>query len=197
MAPALGAQPPSRNEPRWLKPVAEYAPLGVFLVTYMRFGLMPATAALIVATAAASLISFMTIRRVPPMPLAASGAVALFGGLTLWFEDETFIKIKPTVVSAGFAATLFLGLAFQRPLLKPLLGTAWRMDEAGWRRLSLRFGFFFAAIAVLNEIVWRTQPTDVWVAFKVFGILGLTALFSAAQAPLLVRHRLADDGGGA
>lgn len=197
MAPVLGAQPPSLKEPRWLRPVTDYAPLAVFLVTYMRFGLMPATAALIVATAAASLVSFMAIRRVPTMALAATCTVALFGGLTLWFEDETFIKIKPTVVSAGFASVLLVGLVFQRPLLKPLLGTAWRMDEAGWRRLSLRFGLFFAALAMLNEIVWRTQPTDIWVAFKVFGILGLTALFSASQAPLLVRHRKSDDGDGA
>jgi intracellular septation protein len=124
------------------------------------------------------------------MPLVTAVVVGIFGGLTLWSGDETFIKMKPTIVQALFAIALLGGLAFGRPLLKPLLKAAWPMDETGWRRLSLRFGLFFAAMGALNEVVWRTQSTDVWVMFKVFGLLGLTLLFSIAQVPLMTRHRL-------
>jgi intracellular septation protein len=116
--------------------------------------------------------------------------VGVFGGLTLWSGDEIFIKMKPTIVQLLFAAALLGGLALDRPVLKPLLGAAWPMDDLGWRRLSLRFAVFFLIMAALNEAVWRTQSTDAWVLFKVFGLFGLTLLFSLAQMPLMTRHRL-------
>ena len=97
-------------------------------------------------------------------------------------------------MEALFSLALFGGLVFRRPLLKPLLGTAWSMDDDGWRRLTLRFAIFFAVVAVLNEIVWRTQSTDVWVSFKVFGIMALTLLFAIFQAPLLRRHAEPEEG---
>jgi intracellular septation protein len=117
--------------------------------------------------------------------------VAVFGGLTLWLDDPAFIKMKPTIVQALFAAILLGGLAFGRPLLRPVLGMAmpWPLSDHGWRVLTLRWGVFFAVMAVLNEVVWRTQSTDVWVNFKVFGILLITLAFAAAQAPLLYRHK--------
>ena len=178
--------------PNWLKPVTDYGPLAVFFGVYLKWGLMPATAALIAATVVALAISLIMVRRVPLMPLITAIVVGIFGGLTLWLHDDTFIKMKPTIVQAILGAILLGGLVVGKPLLKPVMGTAWNMDEAGWRKLTLRFGLFFLAMAVLNEFVWRTQSTDFWVNFKVFGLFGLTMVFSLAQMPLLQRHRIPD-----
>ncbi len=178
--------------PAWLRPTVEYGPLAVFFLTYLTSGLLPATGALIAATAVALILSVVTTRRVPFMPLVTAAVVGVFGGLTLWLNDETFIKMKPTIIQALFAAVLVGGLPFGWLPLKMMLGTTWPMAEAGWRRLTLRFAGFFAAMAVLNEVVWRTQSTDVWVAFKVFGIIGLTFLFALAQMPLMTRYRQSD-----
>ena len=181
----------SRSEPPWLRPAADYGPIAVFFVAYVVSDLLWATGALMAATAVALALSLGIARRVPLMPLITAGVVAVFGGLTLALQDETFIKMKPTIVQVLFAAILLGGLTFGRPLLKPLMGTAWSMDDAGWRKLTFRFGLFFLAMAALNEAVWRTQSTDVWVSFKVFGLLGLTLVFAFAQTPLMRRHHLA------
>jgi intracellular septation protein len=148
------------------------------------------------ATAVALGLSLAIARRVPLMPLITAGVVGVFGGLTLILQDETFIKMKPTIVQILFAAILLGGLVLGRPLLKPLMGAAWSMDDQGWRKLTFRFALFFLAMAGLNEAVWRTQSTDVWVSFKVFGILGLTLLFALAQTPLMRRHHLAAEEAG-
>jgi intracellular septation protein len=181
---------PTRTAPAWLKPTVDYGPLLVFLAVYFATDLFSATAALIAVTALALVLALWIERRVPWMPLVTAAVVALFGGLTLWSGDETFIKMKPTIAQLLFAAVLLGSLGLGRPVLKPLLGAAWPMDDLGWRRLSLRFAYFFLAMAALNEAVWRTQTTDVWVLFKVFGLLGLTMGFSLAQVPLMSRHRL-------
>lgn len=186
----------SKPTPPWLKPTVDYGPLVAFFVAYWMRDLLTATAALMAATAVALALSLVMARRVPVMPLVTAAVVGLFGGLTLYFQDDTFIKMKPTIVEAAFSLILFGGLALGRPLLKPLMENAWPMDDTGWRRLTLRFAFFFAAVAVLNEIVWRTQTTDVWVMFKVFGIMGLTLLYAIAQAPLMKRHALERPAGG-
>jgi intracellular septation protein len=172
----------------WVKPATEYGPLAVFFVVYLKWDLLTATGALIAATVVALTLSLIVERRVPMMPLITAIIVGVFGGLTLWLQDDTFIKMKPTIVEALFSIVLFGGLLFDRPLLKPLMGAAWPMDDTGWRKLTLRFAVFFAAMAVLNEIVWRTQTTDVWVTFKVFGLMALTLIFAVAQTPLLRRH---------
>ncbi|RMD61928.1 MAG: septation protein A [Alphaproteobacteria bacterium] len=185
---------PDRSAPQWLRPVVDYAPLAVFLITYLSAGLYAATAALVTASVIALALSFAVVRRVPWMPVVTAVVVAVFGGLTLWLNDDTFIKMKPTIAQGAIAAVLLGGLATGRALLKPVMGRAWAMDDAGWRRLTFRYALFFAAMAVLNEIVWRTQTTDVWVAFKVFGLLGLTFLFSLAQIPLMTRHRVSETG---
>ena len=186
--------PPSpRPAPAWLKPLTEYGPIAAFFIAYLRADLMTATIALMAATAVALALSLIVARKLPLMPLITALVVGLFGGLTLWLHDDTFIKMKPTIVQAVLGAILLGGLAIGRPLLKPVLGTAWAMDEIGWRKLTFRFGLFFFAMAVLNEIVWRTQSTDLWVNFKVFGLLALTVVFAVAQTPLLNRHKLPDD----
>jgi intracellular septation protein len=175
--------------PRWLQPAVDYGPLGVFFVVYLGAGLMAATAAIIAASLVALALAWTIQRRIPLIPLLTAAVVAVFGGLTLWLQDETFIKMKPTIVQALFAAILLGGLVFDRPLLKPLLARMMPpMSEAAWRRFTLRYALFFIAMAALNEAVWRTQSTDVWVTFKVFGLSGLTFLFIFAQMPYITRQ---------
>jgi intracellular septation protein len=188
----------SHRGSRWLQPAVDYGPLAVFFLAYVGAGLMAATAALIAASLIALPLAWTVQRRVPLLPLITAAVVAVFGGLTLWLQDDTFIKMKPTIVQALFAAILLGGLAFRRPLLKPLLGRMMPpMPDPAWRQFTLRYALFFIAMAGLNEVVWRTQTTDVWVTFKVFGITVLTLLFILAQMPFIVREsRLAQAGPG-
>ena len=130
------------------------------------------------------------------MPLVGAVFVLIFGGLTLALDDDLFIKIKPTVVNCLFATLLFAGLAWRRSLLKLLMGSVLVLDEIGWRKLTWRWAFFFVALAVLNEIVWRNFSTDVWVNFKVFGLLPLSLVFGAAQIPLILRHQIQEPAAG-
>ena len=175
--------------PRWLKPAIDYGPLAVFFASYVTLGLMAATAALIAASLIALLLAWLLERRVPLVPLITAAIVVVFGGLTLWLRDETFIKMKPTIVQAIFALILLGGLAFGRPLLKPLLGPLMPpMSDRAWRQFTLRYALFFVAMAGLNELVWRTQSTDFWVTFKVFGLPALTILFILSQVPFVGRQ---------
>lgn len=136
-------------------------------------------------------------RRIPLMPLITAVVVGVFGGLTIYLEDDTFIKMKPTIAQVAFGVILLTGLAFGRSFLKNLMGSAWAMDDEGWRKLTLRFGMFFLVMAAINEVVWRTQTTDFWVNFKVFGIIGLTLVFAMSQAPLISRHQIDEESGDA
>jgi intracellular septation protein len=182
----------SISAPRWLKPVVDYTPLAAFFIAYLIKGLFFATGALMAATVVVVILSLAIDRRVPIMPLATAGIVMLFGGLTLWFNDERFIKMKPTIVQALFSVALFGGLLFRKPLLKSVLGSAWQLTDRGWFLLTFRFAVFFAAMAVLNEVVWRSVSTDLWVNFKIFGILLLTFVFTAFQVPLITRYQIPD-----
>ena len=176
-----------------MRAAIEYGPLGVFFVTFWLFGIFPATAAIMVTAAVALAVAWGLERRLPKVPLITAALLMVFGGLTLWLRDETFIKMKPTVIYLMFTAVLLGGLVFGRSLLKSLLGSSWRMDERGWFRLTLRFGLFFIVMAGLNELVWRTQTTDLWVSYKVFGTIGLMLAFTALQIPLMTRHQLPDE----
>ncbi|MFP6757717.1 MAG: septation protein A [Alphaproteobacteria bacterium] len=184
--------PKPDKPPVWVKPTADYGPLIVFFIAYVRFDLMVATAALMAATVVALALSLFFERRIPMMPVITATIVGIFGGLTLWLDDEMFIKLKPTIIQGLISAVLLVGLMFGKPLLRPVMGTTWPMDDVGWRRLTFRFGCFFAVMAVVNEIVWRTQSTDTWVAFKVFGLMGMTFVFGLFQMPLLNRHHIPD-----
>jgi intracellular septation protein len=177
------------NSHAWLRPTLDYGPLAVFFVTYVASDLMAATGAIIFASLAALILAWTVERRVPLIPVVTTMLIVVFGGLTLWLQDETFIKMKPTIVQALFAAILLGGLVRGRSLLKPLLGAALpQMSDAAWRQLTLRYALFFVAMAVLNELVWRTQSTDLWVSFKVFGLTSLMVLFILSQIPFLGRQ---------
>ncbi|MEK9643998.1 MAG: septation protein A [Alphaproteobacteria bacterium] len=184
------------SEKGWVKVVTDYGPLVVFFIAYRLWDLYVATAALMGATAVALFLSLAINRRVPLMPMITAGIVGVFGALTLIFNDDTFIKMKPTIVQALIAAILLGGLVLRRALLKPVMGTAWPMTDPGWRILTRNFGFFFLVMAVANELVWRTQTEDFWVNFKVFGIMALTLAFSMTQIPVLNRYRIDDEGRG-
>lgn len=179
---------PVRTGPAWLTPLCEYGPLAIFFLAYWLGDLMLATKAVIVATAAACLLSYIALRRIPWLPLTTAVIVAVFGGLTLWLQDETFIKMKPTIVQLLFAAILFGAAALGKLPLKRLMGAGLALPDAAWRALGLRFAVFFLILAGLNELVWRTQSTDFWVNFKLFGLIGLNILFMATQIPFIMRH---------
>jgi intracellular septation protein len=185
--------------PPLLKLALELGPLALFFLGNAygdRFGfpeeqrIFAATGIFIVATVIALAISYWLIRKLPIMPMVSGIVVVVFGGLTLFLQDETFIKLKPTIVNTMFGLVLLGGLYFRKPLLQIVLDSMFELDEEGWRKLTLRWALFFFALAALNEIVWRTQTTDFWVSFKVFGIMPLTIAFALAQTPLLLRHEI-------
>jgi len=176
-----------------VKLLLELGPLALFFAAYSTLGIFAATGVLMGAVVVTLGVSYAMLRRIPVMPLVTAVIVLIFGSLTLVFHDATLIKIKPTVLYLLFAAALFVGLALKRPILKILFDGALHVTEEGWRQLTWRWAFFFIALAVLNEIVWRTQTTDVWVKFKTFGFLPLTLLFALAQAPLIIRTETKED----
>ncbi|ABC23452.1 septation protein A [Rhodospirillum rubrum] len=168
----------------------EAGPLIIFFVANATTNLITATAIFVAATLASLALSWALLRKVPVMPLVGGVFVVVFGGLTVFLGDDLFIKIKPTIVNLLFAAILFVGLATGRLFIKLVLESALAMSEAGWRALTWRWAIFFVVLAIINEAVWRNFSSDTWVAFKVWGMMPLTIVFSAAQIPLLLRHQL-------
>jgi intracellular septation protein len=164
------------------------------LISGEHAGIFVATAVFIPAVLVALAISYALTRHVAVMPVVTAVVVVIFGGLTLLLQNETFIKLKPTLVYLLFAITLLGGLAFKKPLLGMVFDSVFNLTDEGWRKLTLRWGIFFVAMAVLNEIVWRNVSTDAWVSFKVFGFLPLTMIFAAAQFPLLQKYSVPETG---
>jgi intracellular septation protein len=158
------------------------------LLSGERAGIFVATAVFIPAILAALAISYALTRHLPLMPVVTAVIVVVFGGLTLMLQNETFIKLKPTIIYVLFGAVLLGGLAFGKALLGLVFDSVFRLTDEGWRKLTWRWGVFFLALAVLNEVVWRNFSTDTWVNFKVFGFLPLTIIFAAAQYPLLQKY---------
>ena len=153
-----------------------------------------ATGAFMVAMVAAMLFSAIRYRRISPLLWFSGVMVVLLGGLTIWLHDETFIKMKPTIYYALVAALLGFGLIADKPLLQNVLGGTYPgLDQTGWTKLTRNWALFFAAMAALNEFVWRNSSTDFWIGFKLWGALPLTFLFAAANIPMLVRHGLMRD----
>ncbi len=173
-----------------LRLTLEIGPLLVFFGAYRFAGgdLLVATGAFMVAIIFSVAVSLAMRGRVPRMMAVTALVVLVFGGLTLWLEDATFIKMKPTIVNGLFALALAAGLARGRSYLKFLLDEAVSMDDEGWRRLTQRWLCFFLAMAVLNEAVWRTQTEEVWITVKTFGYLPVAMAFALAQWPLMKRH---------
>jgi intracellular septation protein len=176
-----------------IKLLIEAGPLAVFFLTNWKAGIMAGTFTFMVATAVAAALSWHRERKLPVMPLVGCFFVLMFGGLTLWLDDDLFIKIKPTVVNLLFASVLFVGFFLRRNVLRRLLGTVLALSDEGWRILTFRWACFFLVLAVLNEVVWRTMTTDAWVNFKVFGILPLTLLFSGLQMPVILKHQIPEE----
>jgi intracellular septation protein len=180
---------------QWLKLGLDLGPLLLFFFVNARWGIFAATGGFMAATLFSLTFTYAMVRRIPTMPLVSAVVVFAFGGLTLYLQDETFIKLKPTIIYVLFAAVLFGGLFFGRSLLAMVLDSVFHLTDEGWRKLTLRWALFFVAMAVVNELVWRNFSTDAWVTFKTFGFLPLTVLFAVAQTPLLMRHAVEQKSG--
>lgn len=199
-------------EPNWdelrpqiVKLALELGPLVVFFIVNAKgqdildaypvlaswFGGQPiifATAVFMVAMAISLGLSALILKKIAVMPLVTAVVVLIFGGLTLYFQDSTFIKMKPTITNLLFAATLLGGLVFGQSLLKYVFGDVYKLKPEGWTVLTLRWGLFFLVLAGLNEVIWRNFSDDFWVAFKVWGIMPLTVVFSMFQLPVLSKY---------
>ena len=172
------------------KLATELGPLIVFFVANAKFNLFVATGAFMVAIVAAMIASYVVTKHIPVMTLVTGAIVLVFGTLTLVLHDETFIKMKPTIVYSLFAAVLGGGLLFGRSFIAIMFNQMFNLTAMGWRVLTMRWALFFVGMAVLNEIIWRTQSTDFWVAFKAFGAIPLTMGFAITQMPLIKRYHL-------
>ena len=179
-----------KKMPHGIKLATDFGPLLAFFGANWMWGIYTATAVLMVAIAVAFAVTWKMTQKVAPMLVVTLVFVLVFGGLTIWLENDTFIKVKVTLVNALLGSILLVGLLFGRSFLKSVMGEMLKMDDEGWRKLSLRWGLFFFGLAGLNEIVWRSVSTDTWVTFKVFGLMGVTMAFGMAQIPLMTRHMI-------
>jgi intracellular septation protein len=173
------------------KLATELGPLMVFFVANAKFDLFVATAAFMVAIVASIIVSYVVMRHVPLMAIVSGVIVLVFGTLTLVLHDETFIKMKPTIIYGLFGLILGGGLLFHKSFIAIMFDQMFNLTAPGWRALTFRWTMFFVAMAMLNEIIWRTQSTDFWVAFKAFGVLPITAVFAMLQMPLINRYSVA------
>ena len=174
--------------PQLVKLALELGPLLIFFGVNAYADIFVATAWFMGAMALSLALSWVLLKRIAVMPLVTGIVVLVFGGLTLWLQDDTFIKMKPTIVNTLFGSVLLGGMVFGQSLLRYVFGDVYQLQPRGWMLLTLRWGLFFFVLAVLNEVVWRNFSTDAWVAFKVWGIMPLTVVFSMLQLPLLNRY---------
>jgi intracellular septation protein len=171
-----------------LKLALDIGPLVLFFAANSKFGIYAATGSFMVAVLIALGVSYAMTRHIAIMPVVTAAIVLVFGGLTLILHDELFIKLKPTIIYVLFGGTLLAGLALDKPFLSIMFDQMFHLTAEGWRKLTWRWALFFLALAVVNEVVWRTQTTDIWVSFKLFGVVPMTFLFGALQYPLLVKY---------
>ena len=177
----------------FLKFITDFGPLLIFFTIYYKNGnnLAVAIPPLIIATIIAVIIMYFVEKKIPYVPLIGGIVISLFGGLTLYFDNPIFLYMKPTIVNIIFAAILITSkIFFDKNFLKFFLQTAFQLSEVGWNKLNFRWAYFFIFLAILNEIVWRTQPETTWVNFKVWGMLPITFIFTALQLPLINKHKI-------
>ena len=170
----------------------DIGPLAIFFIFYVRGDLKSAILPFMIATIIAVLFSYIIEKKIPIMPTVGAFIILVFGGLSIYFDNEVFFKMKPTIINLLFALILYGGILADKLLLKYLLGNALKLQNEGWLILTRRWVSFFIALAILNEIIWRTQSTDIWVNFKVFGILPITFLFTLSQFRILKKYQLND-----
>ena len=174
------------------KLLIDIGPLAVFFVFYTRGDLKTAILPFMIATIIAVLFSYTIEKKIPIMPTVGAAIILIFGGLTIYFDNETFFKMKPTIINLLFAGILYGGIILNKSLLRYLLGAALKLQDEGWDILTKRWIGFFIALAILNEIIWRTQTTDIWVSFKVFGILPITFIFTLTQFSIIKKYQIED-----
>ncbi len=184
---------PPKEMPQGLKLALDFAPLVAFFVAFKIGGVYWATGIIIALTVLSLIIGFAMTGKLAKFPLYSGILITIMGGLTLYLQNDMFVKMKPTVANLLFAAILGGGLLMNRMFLKDLLGSALEMPQAAWRSLTWRWVVFFLVLAGLNEYVWRTMSEDAWVNFKVFGLMGLTMLFALANAPFMAKHMKAEN----
>lgn len=174
--------------PQLIKIALELGPLVVFFIVNANADIFAATAWFMGAMVVSLALSWFILKRVAVMPLVTGVVVLIFGSLTLYLQDDTFIKMKPTIVNSLFGAVLLGGLVFGQSLLRYVFGDVYKLKPEGWQVLTVRWGLFFFFLAAANELVWRLFDTDTWVAFKVWGIMPLTVIFSMLQLPVLSKY---------
>ncbi|WIJ25513.1 septation protein A [Devosia sp. RR2S18] len=179
--------------PQLIKMSLELGPLIVFFIANARADIFVATAWFMGAMAVSLILSWAILKKIAVMPLVTGVVVLVFGGLTLWLQDDTFIKMKPTITNVLFGSVLLGGLLFGQSLLKYVFGEVYKLRPEGWSKLTFNWGVFFFVLAVINEVLWRNFSTDFWVAFKVWGIMPLTVIFSLSQMSLLNKYAPADE----
>ena len=175
-----------------LKILVDIGPLAVFFIFYTRSDLQSAILPLMIATVIAVIFSYITEKKIPIMPTVGAVIILIFGGLSLYFNNDVFFKMKPTIINLLFACILVTGNVMNKQLLKFLFSGALKLQDEGWNILTNRWIGFFIALAIINEIVWRTQSTNLWVNFKVFGILPLTFIFTLTQFPIIKKFQIED-----
>jgi intracellular septation protein len=179
--------------PQGLKLALDFAPLVAFFVAYKLGGVYWATGIIIALTIVSLIISYAITGKIAKFPLFSGILITVMGGLTLYLQNDMFVKMKPTAANIIFAIILGGGLLSNRIFLKDLLGSAIEMPETAWRTLTWRWVVFFLVLAGLNEYVWRTMPEATWVNFKVFGLMGLTMVFALVNAPFMAKYMKTED----
>jgi len=184
----------AENKRHWVRYFVDYAALAAFLAAFLvTRDIQKATWGLVAGSVVAIVVGFAVERRIAAMPLFVGGAGLVFGAASLFFHDPRILKVKPTIVNTAIGLLLLGGLAMKKHPLKLVLGDAFVMPEAAWRRLTFNYAAFFLALAALNEVVWRTQPDATWVFFRFPGLMILTVVFSIAHAPLLMKYVKAEE----
>lgn len=179
--------------PQVRRSLLDFGPLVLFFIAYRLFDLYAATATIMAAAVLAAVLGYLADRKLHPLPIITALIVLIFGGLTLYLNDKTFIKMKPTMIFALFSAALFAGLWLKRPFIKVLLGQALTLPDQAWRILTMRFALFFGALAALNELIWRNFSENLWVYYHSFGAIALLLIFSLSQMPFLSKHHIEKD----